>query len=219
MLIQQILLPHYTHLKITDTVAFAIKQFAESKINALPVTQNNIFKGLLLEADVLDADENLTIASLSQLFIHLNVKPNDYFIQAIRLMVDNRLDILPVITEKNEWLGIITYKELMPTIIKYLGGNEPGAIIILEMNRNNYSFGELSRLIETNDAYITQLNTYTDELSGFLTAIIKINKFEISDIIATLQRHEYQVKHYFGEELYENEIRNNYEHLMTYLNI
>jgi acetoin utilization protein AcuB len=27
------------------------------------------------------------------------------------------------------------------------------------------------------------------------------------------------VKYYFGEELYENELRNNYDHLMNYLNI
>lgn len=219
MLIQQILLTHFTHLKTSDSVSFAVKQFTESKINALPVTHNNIFKGLLLEADVLDADENLTLASLTKLFINIAVKPIDYFTQAIRLMVDNHLDIIPVISEKEEWLGIVTYKELMPSIVKYLGTAEPGAIIILEMEQNNYSFGELSRLIETNDAHITQLNTYTDELTGLLTVNIKINKFEISDIVATLQRHEYQVKHYFGEELYQNEIRNNYDHLMTYLNI
>jgi len=27
------------------------------------------------------------------------------------------------------------------------------------------------------------------------------------------------VKYYFGEELYENELKNNYDHLMNYLNI
>ena len=48
---------------------------------------------------------------------------------------------------------------------------------------------------------------------------IKVNKFEISDIVATFQRYEYTVKYYFGEELYENELRNNYDHLMNYLNI
>ena len=48
---------------------------------------------------------------------------------------------------------------------------------------------------------------------------LKINKLEISDIIATLQRYDYSVIHYFGEEQYENELKNNYDHLMNYLNI
>ena len=42
---------------------------------------------------------------------------------------------------------------------------------------------------------------------------------EISDIIATLQRYEYIIRYYFGEEDYENELKENYDLLMTYLKI
>jgi hypothetical protein len=73
--------------------------------------------------------------------------------------------------------------------------------------------------VETNDAQVTQLNTYWDSTTGSFFVTIKINKFEISDIIATFQRYEYQIKYYFGEELYENELRSNYDHLMNYLSI
>jgi len=89
----------------------------------------------------------------------------------------------------------------------------------LEMDKRNFSFGEISRLVETNDAYITQLNTSNDAASGMLTVTIKINKVEISDIVSTLQRYEYSIKFYFGEELYENELKENYDLLMTYLKI
>ena len=46
-----------------------------------------------------------------------------------------------------------------------------------------------------------------------------VNKLEISDIVATFQRYDYIVKYYFGEELYTNELKDNYENLMNYLNI
>jgi len=87
------------------------------------------------------------------------------------------------------------------------------------MDKRNFSFGELSRLIETNDASITQLNTYTESTTGLFIITIKVNKIEISDIIATLQRYEYSIRYYFGEEDYENELRKNYDLLMTYLKI
>ncbi len=48
---------------------------------------------------------------------------------------------------------------------------------------------------------------------------IRISKMEVSAIIATFQRYEYNVKYYFGEEMYENELRGNYDNLMHYLNI
>ncbi len=48
---------------------------------------------------------------------------------------------------------------------------------------------------------------------------LKVNKLEVSDIVATFQRYDYQVKYYFGEELYANELKSNYENLMSYLNV
>jgi hypothetical protein len=87
------------------------------------------------------------------------------------------------------------------------------------MEKLSFSFSEIGKLVETNDAQITQLNTWPDPQSGNFYIVLRINKQEISDIVATFQRYEYQVKYYFGEELYENELRSNYDHLMNYLNI
>jgi hypothetical protein len=87
------------------------------------------------------------------------------------------------------------------------------------MERKSYSFGEISRLVETNDAYITQFNTFFEHDTGLLIVTIKISKAEVSDILSTFQRYEYIVRYFFGEELYENELRRNYDHLMSYLKI
>ena len=90
---------------------------------------------------------------------------------------------------------------------------------MLEMASKDYSFNEISRLIESNEAQIKQLNTNVDPLTGLMEVTIKINKLEVSDIVASFQRHEYNVKYYFGEELFENELKTNYDNLMNYLKI
>ena len=77
----------------------------------------------------------------------------------------------------------------------------------------------ISKLVETNDAQITQLNTSVDTETGLMQVTIRINKPEVSDIIATFQRYEYNVKYFFGEELYTNELKSNYDNLMNYLKI
>ena len=74
-------------------------------------------------------------------------------------------------------------------------------------------------MIESNEAQITQLNTSTDTETGLMEVTIKINKLEISDIVSSFQRHEYNVKYYFGEELFVNELKTNYDNLMNYLKI
>jgi hypothetical protein len=97
--------------------------------------------------------------------------------------------------------------------------NYPGALIVLEIESTSYSFAEISRIVETNDAQITQLNTLVDAETGIMQVTIRVSKMEVSDIIATFQRYEYNVKYYFGEEIYENELRTNYDNLMNYLKI
>ena len=129
------------------------------------------------------------------------------------------LTLIPVIDKEGDYLGSITSVELLRHTGKLIGAGDPGAIIVLEMDKINFSFSEISKLVETNDAQITQLNTYFDAGSTSFYITLRINKLEISDIIATFQRYEYKIKYYFGEEQYENELRSNYNHLMNYLSI
>jgi len=90
---------------------------------------------------------------------------------------------------------------------------------VLELERKAYAFGEINRLVESNDAIITQINTAIDPASQIMVVTLRINKNEVSDVVATLQRHDYNVKYYHGEELYRNELQTNLEHLMNYLSI
>jgi glycine betaine/choline ABC-type transport system substrate-binding protein len=94
-----------------------------------------------------------------------------------------------------------------------------GLLVVLEMESNQYSFSEISKILETNDAQITQLNTSNDAETGLMQVTLRINKPEVSDIVATFQRYEYNVKYFFGEEQYGNELRTNYDNLMNYLKI
>ena len=85
------------------------------------------------------------------------------------------------------------------------------------MEQEDFSTGQLSKLVETNDAVITQLNTFTDEANGKIIVTIRINKEEVSDVIATFQRYDYHVIFHSGQEQYENELKSNYNHLMNFL--
>jgi len=128
--------------------------------------------------------------------------------------------VVPVVNNENELLGTFTYTDLLKKAAEFMNLSEPGGLIVLELESNQYSFSEISKIVETNDAQITQLNTAPpDPDTGLMQVTIRINKPEVSDIVATFQRYEYNVKYFFGEELYANELRTNYDNLMNYLKI
>ena len=206
-------------LNLEDRVAQALELMSEFHVSQLPVVDNDKYLGLVFEEDLMNVDENAVLKTIDTHFSKVAVNANSHFIEAVQTVNDYNLSIVPVVDKESEFIGVIPSDALLRELGKITGASIPGGVIVLEMEQRNFSFSELSKLVETNDAQITQLNSYWDNNSSAFLVTLKINKFEISDIIATFQRYEYTVKYYFGEELYVNELKSNYDHLMNYLNI
>jgi hypothetical protein len=177
------------------------------------------YLGLLDIVDLEEANPSSELIVLEQYFIKAQVKTNDHFLQALKVKSKFNLDLIPVLNEKNEWEGIIKADTLLEQTSLLLGASNTGAFIVLEIPRTAYAPGQISRLVESNDCMIMQLNTITDPLTGMLQLVIRVNKEEVSDLIATFQRHEYNVLYYYGEETFDNTLQNNLDHLLNYLNI
>ncbi len=219
MLISQLLNTGFPSLNIADKASFALQLMDDYDVLHLPVLSNDKFVGIVAKDDLLDADETDTHLSSPELLQQLSIKNEEHFLGALKLIANNELTLLPVVNNQMELVGVVLSKDLFKTVTLFLGIEEKGGLIVLETDKRNFSFGELSRLVETNDSYITQLNTYTEASTGLLVITLKINKIEVSDIVATFQRFDYVVRYFFGEEEYANELKENYQHLISYLNM
>lgn len=219
MLASQLINSGFPAVNLSDKVSFALRLMDEYDLLHLPVLSEEKYAGMVSKDDLLDADENNTLAAIRESLIPISIKGEEFFLAALKLISENELSLLAVVNEQSELSGVITAKDLLTRVALFIGTEEPGGIIVLEVEKRNFSFGEISRLVETNDAYITQLNTYTEADTGLVVVTIKVNKIEISDIVATFQRYEYIVRYYFGEEAYANELKENYHHLISYLNM
>ncbi|MCW3120467.1 MAG: hypothetical protein JWM28_4549 [Chitinophagaceae bacterium] len=208
------------YLHLHDKVYQALQLMNESHVAHLPIVDGEKFAGLISEDDLLQVEnDKVELKELQQSFSMSNVREDEHFLKAVKLAVENGFSVVPVVNEDNEITGIVTYADLLKQASEFMNINDPGGLLVLEMEAKNYSFNTISRIIESNDAQIKQLNTTTDPQTGQMQVTIKVDKPEISDIIATFQRYDYNVKYYLGEEMYENELRSNYDNLMNYLKI
>ena len=220
MLNKEIISAAVPSLHLNDPVSQALDLMADFHVTHLPVVTGDKLAGLVSEEDLLNVEnDSILLAELQPGFSGITAHADAFFFEAVQLVNENGLTLIPVVAQDSEYTGSIIATDLLRQLGRVSGVNDAGGIIVLEMEKVSFSFTEISKLVETNDAQIIQLNTYSDAASGNFYITLRINKAEISDIIATFQRYEYQVKYYFGEELYENELRNNYDHLMNYLNI
>ena len=218
MLTRELISNSIPYLHTDDKVYHALQLMNDYHVAHLPVVDNDSYLGIISEEQLLQSDDDTMISQLQVTDGTTSVQANDHFLKAIQTAVINKLSIVPVVEEK-QLLGIVTYNDLLRNASDFMSLNEPGALIVLEMDSKNYSFNEINRIVESNDAQITQLNTFTDPENRDTQVTIRVNKLEVSDIISTFQRYEYNVKYYFGEELYENELRTNYDNYNDYLKI
>lgn len=215
----ELLINSIPSLQKTDNVQHALELMKEFRVTELPVVENHHAAGLLYEEDLEDIDVTHSIAPYIRTDTQVQVHASDFFLSVLKMMHQRKLSLVPVVKENGEYLGVITAEDLLYAASRYNSAAEPGAVIILQMAPNNFTISELGRIVESNDARIIHLNTWMDKDNGQLMVAIKINKPELQDILATLERYEYNVIRYFGENLTEDELRLNYDHLMNYLNI
>ena len=219
MLAAQLINTSFPSVHLLDKASFALRLMEDYDVQHLCVITDEKFVGIIDKNTLLDTYETAVIATLQNEFIVASVHADEHFLAGAKLLSLHELTMLPVVSTTADLLGVITAKQMLAVLTSHVGADTKGGVIVLEMEQRQYSFGEIARLVETNDAYVTQLNTTTDPQTGMLLVTLQINRIEVSTIVATFQRYDYSVKYYFGEENYQNELKENYNHLLSYLNM
>ena len=220
MLAQELSSNILPQLQLSDTVAKALQLMSDFKITHLPVVSEEKYLGLISEDDLLDEEnKKIPIGFFQNDFIPASVNFNNHFLNAVSVSNYYQTNVIPVVNEANELMGTIDGQALLAAVGNFSGSNETGAVVVLEMERNNFAISEISRIVESDGAIILHLNITSKPDSQQLQVTIHLNKKEISTVIAAFERYDYTVIYYSGEELFENEIDSNYRHLMNYLDI
>lgn len=208
-------------ITLNDTVADALLQKEQTAhTDYFIVEDNDKFFGLVNAEDLLSQPVDKPIKDLEEFVIKTSVKDAQHIFSAFQIMHQVKVNIVPVVNAEFEFLGEIVQETMLDVMASYLGLHEAhGGMIVLEVNPIHYSIGEIIQIVQSSNADIMQLNTRRDEANGNIIVSLIVNKPDISLIVSTLQRYEYNVLHYFGEEAYDNELKANYDLLMKYIDI
>jgi len=207
-------------VKTSDTASLALSIMEDYKVSHLPIVNNTEFLGLISEEDILSLnipDEPLGNHNLS--IIRPFVNDSQHIFDVINIFSELKLSVLPVLDKKNNYLGIITLIELVHFLSKIVSLNNPGGIIVLELNQNDFSLTEIAQIVESNDAKVLCLYVSSYENSTKIDVSLKINKIDISPILSTFNRYNYIIKASFTEHQHLDDLKNRYDLLMNYLNM
>ncbi len=207
-------------LKTSDTGLIAMHWFDEFRVSHLPVVGDSQLLGLISEEDVYAAGSfEEPIWNFQLQLQSISILHSRHIYEAMKLFADYKLTTLPVIDEKGTYLGVITLADLVEKMAATAAVSNPGGILVLELNANDYSMVEISRIVEENEAKILSLYVTSPADSTRLELTMKLNRIDIQPVIQAFIRYDYTIKASFFESDYFDNLRERYNLLMTYLNV
>lgn len=208
-------------LKPTDDIGKAKLWMDELRLSQLPVSADNRFLGIITEEMLFD--DNLHFAEVGEyplLGQKSHVKAFSHYYDVLKVLSSEGLRLVAVLDEMEQYIGVISTEDLVEAFAKSSSVINPGAILTLKLNAIDYSLSEISRLIESNDAKI--LTSYVSENPNDPSKLIltlKINKEEVSRIIASLGNHGFQIESSFNSARSNFDEQERLDIFMKYLKI
>ncbi len=210
--------PSIVPLKISDSVAVAIDFFKEFSVRQLPVVQDNICIGILSLDEIEEELADIPVLD----FINLSysfASTYDHIYEVMRAISEQSVTLFPIIDENNNYLGCITLASLFKNYVNCAAFSQPGSIVVLEIDKKNYSLAEIARIVESENKVILSSLLSSNAESDRLEITLKLNSAQIQNLLSTFERFGYNIKATFDEEDVKDTLKNRYESLMTYLNV
>jgi acetoin utilization protein AcuB len=206
-------------LKISDRGAKALDWMEEFKVTELPIVDDGQYLGLIGESDILDRNDiDEAISAYNLTFSTPSIQSDKHLFEVISMIVEHDVDLLPVVDSNDQYLGVITIKNILHHFSKAISVSNPGSILTLEVNLRDYSLSEIARMVESDDAKVLASFITSHADSNKLEVTLKINKTEISRILHTFERFNYTILASYNESEYQKDMQTRYDEFQRFLN-
>ena len=200
-------------LKKDDTCAQALGWMDLFRVSHLPVLDGETYVGLLSDeimyahGSIHDPIGKLDIPR-EMTFVYEDVHMYDVIGVASS----------PVLNRKEVYQGAILLTDILHNIDKLLCIDDPGGIIVLEVNKIDYSLAEVAQIVEYNEAKVLSCYVTCMPDSNKVVITLKVNTARIEPILDTFIRYRYVIKNTFvsGEEMNE-EMKDRYGQLLKFM--
>ena len=187
----------------------------------VPISSNKEFIGCLSGNDAQCLDSELVIEDCKYVIEYFFVNDTTNWLDVLEAFAQNNTNIMPVmhnVSNINKYVGYYELKDIIGLFDQTPFFFEPGAVLIVSKDLKEYSFSEVSQIIESNNAKI--LGVFLSKIDNDQAEItLKISNYRLSDIIQTFIRYGYVVVSGHEGESYVQDLKDRSDYLKKYLDI
>lgn len=201
--------------KTVGTVRSIMK---EHNWSHLPLVSENTWIGNLSLTAIEDLAADLSLDTLSPYFLDFKVYVDTSWPIVWEHFILHETNIMPVISDSGTLLGVFN-KDDFSTLWEHVSAfTERGHTLILQKGSKDYSFSQISQLVESRNAKLLFLFLLETDATDCQIAL-KTNGVHLAEIIQDLRRFEYEILSFHEDDYYQNKLADNASYLQKFLNL
>ena len=219
MLSQKLIATDITPAHPQDRGISVMSLMDEFKVLHLPVVENGKLLGIVSEEDLWSMhNQEKPVKNILQRLKQAQVTFEHDVFEIVKLVNEHDLSLIPVV-DKGRYMGAISIRSILKALASIVAMQSDGGVLILEMNKNDYSMSEMAQIVEGNGAKILSSYISNHRENKMLKVTLKLNVNDLKPIIQTFERYQYTITAHYDQSESNNDLHERYDSLMRYLNI
>lgn len=206
-------------LHLTDKISDVQMMFNQLTFSHIPVlNEDSIYVGCTSEADVHCFDSSKELADYNYAIEGFFVREDAVWLNVLEAFANNSTNVMPVLSKDNIYLGYYELNDIIGLFNETPFFAENGGILIVEKGYNDYSFSEVSQIVESNSGKL--LGVFISKLENDLIQLtLKVSGIDLNEIIQGFRRYSYNIISGHDDDAFIETLKERSDYLKKYLDI
>ena len=193
--------------------------FANNSFSHFPIVENKNFCGAISRQDIeFSPIKDKKLESIKSLFQLFYVTDSMNWFEVLQYFATYNTNIMPVLNSKKKYIGYYELDDFLNLFKCTPFLHEEGVILVVSKGVNDYSFVEISQIVESNNA--TLFGAFVSKIENDIAQItLKLSFHDINNTLHSFRRYNYQILNEFEKDKYLEELNDRSNYLQKYLNI
>ncbi|AKA35610.1 CBS domain-containing protein [Flagellimonas lutaonensis] len=204
--------------EVSDSLHEVITFFEETTFSHVAVLENGSYLGLLAENDLGCFEPDKKIEEFKYSLEHFHVTRETSWLDVLENFARNESNVLPVLSDNGTFIGYYDLNDVVGAFIETPFFTEPGGILVIAKGAKDYSFSEVSQIVESNNARL--LGAFiTGNQNDVVEITMKVSNGNLNEITQTFRRYNYTILFGNKDDQFIEDLKKRSEYLDKYLNV
>jgi len=219
MRLSELIINDIKPVKSNSKISELQELFNQLTYSHIPVEDiNGVFAGTFFETDVHCFDGDKLVSDYLYSLEDFYVRESTMWLDVLEAFAQNSANIMPILNERGNYIGYYELNDVIGLFNESPFFYEAGGVLVVEKNINDYSFSEISQIVESNNGKL--LGAFISKMKNDIVQVtLKIGNTGLNDIIQTFRRYSYNIASGHEEDSFTQNLKERSDYLKKYLNI